>query len=58
MYVLYYDKKYWLSRAFWFESGQCTVYEFVTDDGDVYTVDVGIDESLEDKVGGIENENI
>lgn len=50
MYVYYNEKKYWLNRAFWFGSGMCTVYEFVTNDGDVYTVDVGIDECLENKV--------
>lgn len=50
MYVYYNEKKYWLNRAFWFGSGMCTVYEFVTNDGDVYTVDIGIDECLENKV--------
>ena len=35
MGVYHCDKFYWLSRAYWFNTGQCTVYEFVTVDGDV-----------------------
>ena len=48
MYVVYNDIKYYISRAYWFNSGDCTVYEFVSADGDVYSVEVKPSESLND----------
>lgn len=50
MCIRYDNKIYWLSRAYWFNAGTCTIYEFVTVDGDVYEVEVGIKECLSDKV--------
>jgi len=49
MYVKYWDKKYYLSRAYWLDCANCTVYEFVTNDGDIYTVEVKVNESLASK---------
>ena len=48
MYVIYEGKKYWISRAYWFNSGDYTIYEFVSVDGDVYSVEVKPSESLND----------
>ena len=50
MYIIVDEKRYYLSRAYWFESGMCTVYEFVSVDGDIYTEDVLVNECLEYKV--------
>ena len=50
MCIRYDNKIYWLSRAYWFNSGTCTIYEFVTVDGEVCEVEVGINERLSDKV--------
>ena len=48
MYVIYEGKKYWISRVYWFNSGDCAIYEFVSVDGDVYSVEVKPSESLND----------
>lgn len=48
MYVIYNDIKYYISRAYWFNSGDCTIYEFVSADGDVYSVEVKPSDSLND----------
>ena len=48
MYVIYEGIKYWISRAYWFDSGECSIYEFVSKDGDVYSVEVKPSESLND----------
>lgn len=41
MYVIYEGIKHWISRAYWFNSGECTIYEFVS-------VEVKPSESLND----------
>lgn len=48
MYIIYEGKKYWISRVYWFNSGDCAVYEFVSKDGDVYSVEVEPSKSLND----------
>lgn len=48
MYIIYEGIKYWISRAYWFDSGDCTVYEFVSKDGAVYSVEVAVSDSLND----------
>ena len=50
VYILYYGKKYWINRVYWFNSGNCVIYEFINLNDEVVDFEVKPDEKLTDKV--------
>ena len=50
MYIENNGEKYYLSRVYWFHSGNCTIWEFANAEGDVIDYEVNIDERITDKV--------
>lgn len=50
MYIESNEEKYYLSRVYWFHSGNCTIWEFANAEGDIIDYEVNIDERITDKV--------
>lgn len=50
VYIVYYGKKYYINRVYWFGSGDCAIYEFTNLNDEVVDFEVKPDEKLTDKV--------
>ena len=50
MYIESNGEKYYLSRVYWFNSRNCTIWDFANAEGDVIDYEVNIDERITDKV--------
>ena len=50
MYVICNDIKYYISRVYWFNSGDCAIYEFINLNDEVIDFEVKPNEKLTDKV--------
>ena len=50
MYIVSDGERFYIDRVYWFHSKDCAIYEFSNKDGDVIEYEVGIKETISEKV--------
>lgn len=50
MYIKGDGDNFYISRVYWLNCEDCTIYEFMNKDGDIIEIEVKVNESIDSKV--------